>query len=126
MISTQKTVPLLVHEDCLGDFSANIDVQINEGALATNINEITKQVSQVHDDMGELGPSESTIQDRLADSETHLGNIENELGKQSDAAGSNTISGQIKQISAATGHSTDTAEENSVIGLLKSIVNKLS
>lgn len=126
MISTQKTVPLLVHEDCLGDLSANIDAQINEGALATNVDVITEQVSQVHDDMGGLGPSESTIQDRLADAESHLGNIENELGKQSDAAGSNTISGQIKQISAATGHSTDTAEENSVIGLLKSIVNKLS
>lgn len=121
-------VPMLVHVDNLGE------------SQSEELQSITENVSQVHGEMGELEPSESTLQDRLADTNSHLENIEdtstaasttlasiqNELGAQSDAAGTNTISGQIKQISQSTGHPTDTSTENSVIGLLKSIVNKLS
>lgn len=105
---------MLVHVDNM--------VKSNTSAIES----ITENVSQVHGEMGDLEPSESTLQDRLADTNSHLENLEEELGKQSDVAGSNTISGQIKQISQSTGHPTDTSTENSVIGLLKSIVNKLS
>lgn len=105
---------MLVHVDNLGENQSE------------ELQSISENVSQVHGEMGDLEPSESTLQDRLADTNTHLENLEEELGKQSDSAGSNTISGQIKQISQSTGHPTDTSTENSVIGLLKSIVNKLS
>ena len=119
----RKTIPVLVHVD---NFS---DAKTDE----TELKNISQNVGEIHDEMNELIPSESTIHDRLVDANNHLETleatletIEDELGKQSDPTGSLTISGQIKQISAATGHSTDTSDENSVIGLLKSIANKLS
>lgn len=105
---------MLVHVDNLGENQTE------------ELQSITENVSQVHGEMGDLEPSESTLQDRIADTNNHLENLEEELGHQSDPTGSLTISGQIKQISVSTGHPTDGDDENSVIGLLKSIINKIS
>lgn len=146
-------IPMLVHEDCMDQLlssTTGIDQELaniandtgnlvnNTTATGTDVSLIKQNTCEIHE-MGELIESESTIHDRLSDVAGHLENIEdtsatasttltsiqNELGAQSDAAGTNTISGQIKQISQSTGHPTDTSTENSVIGLLKSIANKL-
>lgn len=126
-MSLNSTIPVLVTlDDASREVISSAGDPPNLDAIASDVAAIADTTTMVHDDQGALVESETTIQDKIADAETHLGNIENELGKQSDSAGSNTISGQIKQISQATGHPTDEATENSVIGLLKSIVNKLS
>lgn len=116
-----STVPELVK---VSNWPENFGTDISQ--IEVDVSKIESNTSQVHNDGGALVDSESTLHDRIIDTNLHLESLEEEIGKQSDAAGSNTISGQIKQISAATGHSTDTADENSVIGLLKSIINKLS
>lgn len=83
MISTQPAVPLLVHEDCMGDISENVmDIVTNTSSIKTS--------------------SSNTA--------TQLG----------------TIKTDTAALTSSVGTTTDESSANTVIGLLKSIVNKLS
>ena len=111
MISSQPAIPLLVHEDCM------------EG---------------VHLDLAKQQESLSNIESNTAETNTRLDDIETGFLRNIDDTNrgieTNTSSIKISSSNTATatsslyssvGTTTDASTENTVIGLLKSISNKL-
>ena len=89
MISNRPTVPLLVHEDCMGSISAGLAQQeANIAKTAENTNAILNWQRII-------------------------------------ASNTNQINPNTNEISSSIGQTTDSSTSNTVIGLLKSIANKL-
>ena len=110
MISSRPTIPLLVHEDCM------------EG---------------VHLDLAKQQASLSKIESNTGDTDRKLGNIQSDVFSivetSTDTAmntsairtsSSNTATA-TSALNSAVGTTTDASTSNTVIGLLKSIANKL-
>lgn len=110
MISSRPTVPLLVHEDCM------------EG---------------VHLDLAKQQASLSNIESNTGNADRKLGNIQSDVisivETSTDTAmntsairtsSSNTATA-TSALNSAVGTTTDASTSNTVIGLLKSIANKL-
>lgn len=83
MISNRPAVPLLVHEDCMGDINANVE---------------------------EIVSDTSSIRTSSSNTATQL----------------STIKADTTTLTSSVGTTADESTANTVIGLLKSIVNKLS
>ena len=97
MISNQPMIPMLTHVDNLGDI--NLDMTSQEQSLETianNTNTISNTVDEIYQLVEYIGPSTSRIE------------------------------GIAAETNAAVGKASDTDTATTVIGLLKSIVNKLS
>ena len=89
MISSRPTIPLLVHEDCMGTISAGLAQQeANIAKTAENTNAILNR-------------------------------------QQNIVSNTNQINSNTTKISSSIGQTTDASTSNTVIGLLKSIANKL-
>lgn len=111
MISSQSAIPLLVHEDCIGDIKT---------------------------DLADQQASLSKIERNTGNTAIKLADIENgvltNLDENSHSIVSNTSSIKTSSSNTATatsslyssvGTTADTSTSNTVIGLLKSIANKL-
>ena len=104
MISTRPMIPMLTHVDNLGDI--NLDMTSQEQSLETianNTSRISDTVDTINQGMDDLNPTTSRIEGVVAEINLTVGETNGAVGKTSDA---------------------DTYP--TVIGLLKSIVNKLS
>lgn len=104
MISTQPVIPMLTHVDNLGDI--NLDMTSQEQSLETianNTNTISQNVDSIYQEITDLNPTANRIEGVVAEINLTVGEIIGSIGKDSDAATAPTV-----------------------IGLLKSIVNKLS
>ena len=104
MISNRPMIPMLTHVDNLGDL--NLDMTFQEQSLETianNTNTISNTVNEINQIMDYIGPSTSRIENLV--SEINLNSSETNV---------------------AVGRASDTDTATTVIGLLKSIVNKLS
>ena len=110
MISSRPTIPLLVHEDCM------------EG---------------IHLDLAKQQASLSNIESNTENADRKLGNIQNDVIRiietSTDTAmntsairtsSSNTATA-ASSLYSSVGTTTDASTSNTVIGLLKSIANKL-
>lgn len=111
MISSQPAIPLLVHEDCMGNIKTDLakqqaslsNIERNTGATAVRLDNI------------ENGP--------LNQIEEHAFGIERNTSSIT-ASSSNTATA-TSSLNSAVGTTTDSSTSNTVIGLLKSIANKL-
>lgn len=96
MISAQPAIPLLVHEDCM------------EGVQL----DIAKQQASL-----------SKIVSNTGETATKLDDIE--LNTSSIKTSSSNTATATSSLNSAVGRTTDASTSNTVIGLLKSIANKL-
>lgn len=111
MISSQPAIPLLVHEDCMGNIKTDLakqqaslsNIERNTGATAVRLDNI------------ENGP--------LNQIEEHAFGIERNTS--SIMASSSNTATATSSLNSAVGTTTDASTSNTVIGLLKSIANKL-
>lgn len=104
MISTRPMIPMLTHVDNLGDI--NLDMTSQEQSLetiASNTNTISNTVENIKSNVALTGQFVDDIHQRIIENNINTDRINSSVGSISDA---------------------DTA--TTVIGLLKSIVNKLS
>lgn len=104
MISNRPMIPMLTHVDNLGDL--NLDMTSQEQSLetiASNTNTISNTVNEINQKMDDIGPTTSRIEGISSEINLTVGEIISSIGKD-----------------------TDKDTWPTVIGLLKSIVNKLS
>lgn len=103
MISTRPMIPMLTHVDNLGDL--NLDMTSQEQSLETIANN-TSRISDTVDN----------IDSNNASTGEHIDHIEQEMMR---------LNPNVSMIQSAVGVREDAATATTVIGLLKSIANKL-
>ena len=115
MISTQPAIPLLVHEDCMDGIKTDLagqqeilsKIKVNTeetaGSLFENLPGIRNLVEDISRDTSSIRTSSS--------------NASTQLG---------TIKTDTTALTSSVGTTADASTSNTVIGLLKSISNKLS
>ena len=104
MISNRPMIPMLTHVDNLGDL--NIDMTSQEQSLET----IASNTGATNNRLRDLFETTARIDENTFNTNLNAGEI-------------NSITSSLN---SAVGSITDASSSNTVIGLLKSIVNKLS
>lgn len=110
MISAQPAIPLLVHEDCMDG------IKLNLAGQQENLSKIERNTFNTNDNLVSVGFQLSHIDQVAMDINGHTNSIRSSTA---DAA-SDTSS-----LKSAVGTTADASTSNTVIGLLKSIANKL-
>lgn len=111
MISSQSAIPLLVHEDCIGDIKTDLadqqaslsKIERNTGNTAIKLTDIESGV------LTDLDENSHSIVSNTSSIKT---------------SSSNTATA-TSSLYSSVGTTADTSTSNTVIGLLKSIANKL-
>ena len=111
MISNRPTVPLLVHEDCMEG------VQLD---LAKQQDSLSKIASNTGNTVRTLGDIEDGVLRNIAETTTTI-----EVQTSSITTSSSNTATATSSLNSAVGTTTDAPTSNTVIGLLKSIANKL-
>ena len=124
MISSHPTIPLLVHEDCMEGLHLDLakqqeslsKISANTATTNTTLGTIADQqldtkdfIQGISSDVGEILVNTASIKTSSANSATQLG----------------TIKTDTSSLSTSVGLPADEATASTVIGLLKSISNKL-
>lgn len=115
MISTQPAIPLLVHEDCMGDIKTDLagqqeilsKIKVNTEETAGSLFESLPGIRNLVED---IARDTSSIKTSSSNAATQLG----------------TIKTDTTALTSSVGTTADASTSNTVIGLLKSISNKLS
>ena len=111
MISSRPTIPLLVHEDCMDGIKTDLaGQQASLSEIESNTRNTVKKLSDI--EKGVL----RTIDETATDIEINTSSIRTSSSNTATAASS---------LNSAVGTTTDASTSNTVIGLLKSIANKL-
>ena len=118
MISSRPTVPLLVHEDCMDGIKTDLaGQQASLSKIATNTGNTAKK----------LGDIENGLLQRIYENGVTTNLDVSEIGTSTNSikqSSSNTATA-TSALNSAVGTTTDASTSNTVIGLLKSIANKL-
>lgn len=110
MISNRPTVPLLVHEDCMEGIQLDLAKQQESlSKISTNTAATNTALDGIATDVGEINTNTASIKTSSANAATQLGTIKEDTGS----------------LTLSVGLPADAASANTVIGLLKSISNKL-
>ena len=118
MISSRPTVPLLVHEDCMEGVQLDLakqqaslsKIESNTSRTNTKLSDIENGVlMSIADTTREIEMDASSIKTSSSNAATQLG----------------TIKTDTTALTSSVGTTTDASTSNTVIGLLKSIANKL-
>ena len=118
MISTQPAIPLLVHEDCMGDIKTGLaDQQASLSEIIDNTNGVNAHLSMIEEKI-------TMIDENVIDIETNTNSIKTSSSNAATQLG--TIKTDTTALTSSVGTTADTSTSNTVIGLLKSISNKLS
>ena len=118
MISTQPAIPLLVHEDCMGDIKTDLAGQ------QASLSEIIDNTNGTNMNLTMLGEKIKTIDENVFDIETNTNSIR--ISSSNAATQLETIKTDTTALTTSVGTTADASTSNTVIGLLKSISNKLS
>ena len=126
MISTQPAIPLLVHEDCMDGIKTGIaEQQASLSKIKSNTGDTVRKLGDIENgllrkiyengvtidlDVSEIGTNTNSIKQSSSNTATQLG----------------TIKTDTTALTSSVGTTADTSTSNTVIGLLKSISNKLS
>lgn len=110
MISNRPTVPLLVHEDCMEGIQLDLAKQQESlSKISANTAATNTALDGIATDVGEINTNTASIKTSSANAATQLGTIKEDTGS----------------LASSVGLPADAASANTVIGLLKSISNKL-
>lgn len=118
MISTQPAVPLLVHEDCMGDIKTDLANQ------QANLSEIVYNTSGTNGHLDMIEQKVNMIEENVLDIELNTNSIKTSSSNTATQLG--TIKTDTAALTSSVGTTADASSANTVIGLLKSISNKLS
>ena len=118
MISAQPAIPLLVHEDCMGDIKTDLagqqatlsKIANNTESTSHGLNIIETALDGIGQDIRQIESNTSSIKTSSSNAATQLGTIKEDTGS----------------LTSSVGTTTDASTSNTVIGLLKSISNKLT
>lgn len=118
MISTQPAIPLLVHEDCMGDIKTDLaNQQASLSEIIDNTNGVNAHLSMIE---GKI----TMIDENVLDIELNTNSIKTSSSNTATQLG--TIKTDTTALTSSVGTTADASTSNTVIGLLKSISNKLS
>lgn len=120
MISAQPAIPLLVHEDCMDGIKLGLAEQQASLSKISNNTESAKESLRIID--GTLSGVVNSV-GQIEMNTSHLEQIENNTASIKTSS-SNTATA-TSSLNSAVGTTTDASTSNTVIGLLKSIANKL-
>lgn len=124
MISNRPTVPLLVHEDCMEGIQLDLakqqaslsKISANTAATNTKLDGLAEQqettqgiLNGIATDVDQINTNTAAIKTSSANTATQLGTIKDDTGV----------------LSSSVGLTSDQPTASTVIGLLKSIANKL-
>ena len=120
----RKTIPVLVHEDCMDSISVGLAKQ------EANIAKIAENTTTANDKLDTVIANQETAQSKLNDIAEDTNTIEgNTTSIKTSSANASTSLSQIDTYTSSIrnnlGTTTSPANSNTVIGLLKSISNKL-
>ena len=111
MISSQPAIPLLVHEDCMGDIKTDLAGQ------QASLSEIAYNTNDTNMGLSNIRASLVNIEDDVSAIVTNTSSIKTSSSNTATAASA---------LYSSVGTTTDASSSTTVIGLLKSILNKLS
>ena len=113
----RKTIPVLVHEDCMDSISVGLAKQeANIAKIAENTTTANDKLDTV---IANQGAAQSKLNDIAEDTNTIEGNTSSIKTSSSNTATATS------SINSSVGTTSDDPTSNTVIGLLKSIANKL-
>lgn len=117
MISSQPAIPLLVHEDCMGDIKTGLtDQQATLSEIASNTNNTNMGLSRIRESLVNIEDDVLNVVTNTSSIKTSSSNAATQLG---------TIKADTTALTSSVGTTADASTSNTVIGLLKSIANKL-
>ena len=119
MISSRPTVPLLVHEDCMDGIKTDLT---DQQKILSDIKENTKDTAE------RLFSLENGLLQRIYEKGVTIGMDVSEIGGSTNSiktSSSNTATA-TSSLYSSVGTTADASTENTVIGLLKSISNKIT
>ena len=111
MISSQPAIPLLVHEDCME--GVHLDLAKQQASLSkieSNTASTNTALDGIATEVGEINTNTASIKTSSANTATQLGTIKEDTGS----------------LASSVGLPADASTSNTVIGLLKSISNKIT
>ena len=115
MISTQPAIPLLVHEDCMGDIKTDL---AGQQEILSKIKDNTEETARsLYENLPSIRNLVEFIERETNSIQTSSSNTATQLG---------TIKTDTTALTSSVGTTADASTSNTVIGLLKSISNKLS
>ena len=128
MISAQPAIPLLVHEDCMDSIKTDLVEQQESLSKISNNTESAKDtlsiidgtLSGVVNSVGQIEMNTSQLE-RIALATENI-----ESNTSSIKTSSSNTATAASSLYSSVGTTADASTSNTVIGLLKSIVNKLS
>ena len=106
----RKTIPVLVHEDCMDSISVGLAKQ------EANIAKIAENTTTVQSKLNDIAEDTNTIEGNTTAIKTSSANASTTLTQ---------IDADTSAIRSNLGTTSSSANSNTVIGLLKSIANKL-
>ena len=110
MISSRPTIPLLVHEDCME--GVHLDLAKQQASLS-------KIESNTENTVGKLGDIRNDVI-RIIETSTDTA-----MNTSAIRTSSSNTATATSSLYSSVGTTTDASTSNTVIGLLKSIANKL-
>ena len=127
MISAQPAIPLLVHEDCMGDIKTDLAGQQASLSKISNNTELAKNtlstidgtLNGVVNSVGQIEMNTSQLE-RIALATENI-----ESNTSSIKTSSSNTATATSSLYSSVGTTADASTSNTVIGLLKSIANKL-
>ena len=117
MISSQPAIPLLVHEDCMGDIKTDLAGQ------QETLSKIKDNTNGTNVHLNTIGEKITSIDYNVADIETNTNSIK--TSSSNTATQLAIIKEDTDTLASSVGRTVDASTSNTVIGLLKSIANKL-
>ena len=117
MISSRPTVPLLVHEDCMDGIKLGLAEQ--QASLSKIESDTVDTVIRLDDILGNI----SRIIENSTDTAMNTSSIKTSSSNTATQLG--TIKEDTTALTSSVGTTADASTSNTVIGLLKSIANKL-
>ena len=106
----RKTIPVLVHEDCMDSISVGLAKQ-------------EANIAKIAEDTNAIEGNTTAIKTSSANASTLL----NQIDADTSAIRTNSVNikNNTDSLTSSVGTTTDESTSNTVIGLLKSIANKL-
>lgn len=120
MISSQPAIPLLVHEDCMDGIKTDLASQ------QASLSRIESNTEATNDKLNLIETSMYTIEAAAQEAATNTAPIDKiESYTYSIKTSSSNTATATSSLYSSVGTTADASSSNTVIGLLKSIANKL-